>query len=176
MLFDTAEVYGFGRSERILAEALGADRGEVVVGQQDLPGEQCTAAAAGCSVGVGGERTAAGRVTAGAVSWTASRCPPRQASASGRSASTASARRCCCGCSLAWTSPTPRSIQRPPGPPGAGTAARPDRHRAAGGWTTRCASPMTGSSRDIAAGRVRARVIGASSEIHGESLHSDRLP
>lgn len=37
MLFDTAEVYGFGRSERILTEALGADRSEVVAASKGLP-------------------------------------------------------------------------------------------------------------------------------------------
>jgi aryl-alcohol dehydrogenase-like predicted oxidoreductase len=36
-LFDTAEIYGFGRSERILAEALGADRGHVVVASKLFP-------------------------------------------------------------------------------------------------------------------------------------------
>jgi aryl-alcohol dehydrogenase-like predicted oxidoreductase len=36
-LFDTAEVYGFGRSERILGEALGADRTEVVVATKIFP-------------------------------------------------------------------------------------------------------------------------------------------
>jgi len=36
-LFDTAEVYGFGRSERILAEALGADREQVVVASKVFP-------------------------------------------------------------------------------------------------------------------------------------------
>ena len=36
-LFDTAEVYGFGRSERILGEALGHERGEVVVASKVLP-------------------------------------------------------------------------------------------------------------------------------------------
>ncbi len=36
-LFDTAEVYGFGRSERILAEALGADRERVVVATKIFP-------------------------------------------------------------------------------------------------------------------------------------------
>jgi aryl-alcohol dehydrogenase-like predicted oxidoreductase len=36
-LFDTAEVYGFGRSERILGEALGADRTEVVVASKIFP-------------------------------------------------------------------------------------------------------------------------------------------
>lgn len=36
-LFDTAEVYGFGRSERVLAEALGADRAEVVVASKVFP-------------------------------------------------------------------------------------------------------------------------------------------
>ncbi|MGY2079142.1 aldo/keto reductase [Modestobacter sp. SYSU DS0657] len=36
-LFDTAEVYGFGRSEKILAEALGADRAEVVVASKVFP-------------------------------------------------------------------------------------------------------------------------------------------
>ena len=37
-LFDTAEIYGFGRSERILGEALGDDRGRGRRRQQDLPG------------------------------------------------------------------------------------------------------------------------------------------
>jgi aryl-alcohol dehydrogenase-like predicted oxidoreductase len=36
-LFDTAEVYGFGRSERILGEALGHERGEVVVASKVFP-------------------------------------------------------------------------------------------------------------------------------------------
>ncbi len=35
--FDTAEVYAFGRSERILSEALGADRQDVVVATKRLP-------------------------------------------------------------------------------------------------------------------------------------------
>jgi len=36
-LFDTAEVYGLGRSERILAEALGDRRGDVVVASKIFP-------------------------------------------------------------------------------------------------------------------------------------------
>jgi aryl-alcohol dehydrogenase-like predicted oxidoreductase len=36
-LFDTAEVYGFGKSERILARALGADRDRVVVASKVFP-------------------------------------------------------------------------------------------------------------------------------------------
>ena len=36
-LFDTAEVYGFGKSERILGEALGHQRGEVVVASKIFP-------------------------------------------------------------------------------------------------------------------------------------------
>ncbi len=36
-LFDTAEAYGFGRSERILGEALGDRRGEVVVASKVFP-------------------------------------------------------------------------------------------------------------------------------------------
>jgi aryl-alcohol dehydrogenase-like predicted oxidoreductase len=36
-LFDTAEAYGFGKSERILGEALGADRTEVIVASKILP-------------------------------------------------------------------------------------------------------------------------------------------
>ncbi|KMO77582.1 oxidoreductase [Mycolicibacterium chubuense] len=36
-LFDTAEVYGFGRSERILAEALGDQRAEVAVASKVFP-------------------------------------------------------------------------------------------------------------------------------------------
>ncbi len=36
-LFDTAEIYGFGRSERILGQALGADRDEVVVASKVFP-------------------------------------------------------------------------------------------------------------------------------------------
>ncbi|SDC43145.1 Predicted oxidoreductase [Geodermatophilus telluris] len=36
-LFDTAEVYGFGRSERILGEALGDERAEVVVASKLFP-------------------------------------------------------------------------------------------------------------------------------------------
>jgi len=36
-LFDTAEVYGTGRSERILGTALGEDRGEVIVASKILP-------------------------------------------------------------------------------------------------------------------------------------------
>jgi aryl-alcohol dehydrogenase-like predicted oxidoreductase len=35
--FDTAEIYGFGRSERILGAALGHERGEVVVASKVLP-------------------------------------------------------------------------------------------------------------------------------------------
>lgn len=35
--FDTAEVYGFGRSERILGEALGHERGDVVVASKIFP-------------------------------------------------------------------------------------------------------------------------------------------
>jgi aryl-alcohol dehydrogenase-like predicted oxidoreductase len=36
-LFDTAEVYGFGKSERILGDALGPERGDVVVASKILP-------------------------------------------------------------------------------------------------------------------------------------------
>ncbi len=36
-LFDTAEIYGFGKSERILAGALGADRDQVVVASKVFP-------------------------------------------------------------------------------------------------------------------------------------------
>jgi aryl-alcohol dehydrogenase-like predicted oxidoreductase len=36
-LFDTAEVYGFGKSERILSQALGADRDQVVVASKVFP-------------------------------------------------------------------------------------------------------------------------------------------
>ena len=36
-LFDTAEIYGFGRSERILGEALGHERGDVVVASKVFP-------------------------------------------------------------------------------------------------------------------------------------------
>jgi aryl-alcohol dehydrogenase-like predicted oxidoreductase len=36
-LFDTAEIYGLGRSERILAQALGADRDRVVVASKVFP-------------------------------------------------------------------------------------------------------------------------------------------
>src|SRR5450631_4632330 len=36
-LFDTAEIYGFGRSERILARALGAGRDQVVVASKVFP-------------------------------------------------------------------------------------------------------------------------------------------
>jgi aryl-alcohol dehydrogenase-like predicted oxidoreductase len=36
-LFDTAEIYGFGKSERILAKALGADRDRVVVASKVFP-------------------------------------------------------------------------------------------------------------------------------------------
>jgi aryl-alcohol dehydrogenase-like predicted oxidoreductase len=36
-LFDTAEIYGFGRSERILGRALGDERGEVVVASKVFP-------------------------------------------------------------------------------------------------------------------------------------------
>jgi aryl-alcohol dehydrogenase-like predicted oxidoreductase len=36
-LFDTAEIYGFGRSERILGSALGSERGEVVVASKVFP-------------------------------------------------------------------------------------------------------------------------------------------
>lgn len=36
-LFDTAEIYGLGKSERILGEALGDDRTEVVVASKVFP-------------------------------------------------------------------------------------------------------------------------------------------
>jgi aryl-alcohol dehydrogenase-like predicted oxidoreductase len=36
-LFDTAEIYGFGKSERILGEALGAERTDVVVASKVFP-------------------------------------------------------------------------------------------------------------------------------------------
>jgi aryl-alcohol dehydrogenase-like predicted oxidoreductase len=36
-LFDTAEAYGFGKSERILGESLGADRTEVIVASKIFP-------------------------------------------------------------------------------------------------------------------------------------------
>ena len=36
-LFDTAEAYGFGKSERILGEALGADRTDVIVASKIFP-------------------------------------------------------------------------------------------------------------------------------------------
>ena len=36
-LFDTAEIYGFGKSERILGEALGADRDDVIVASKLFP-------------------------------------------------------------------------------------------------------------------------------------------
>ncbi|SHN89039.1 Aldo/keto reductase family protein, partial [Geodermatophilus obscurus] len=36
-LFDTAEIYGFGRSERILGEALGEERADVVVASKLFP-------------------------------------------------------------------------------------------------------------------------------------------
>ena len=36
-LFDTAEIYGFGKSERILGEALGDERAEVAVASKILP-------------------------------------------------------------------------------------------------------------------------------------------
>jgi len=36
-LFDTAEIYGFGRSERILGEALGHERGDVVLASKIFP-------------------------------------------------------------------------------------------------------------------------------------------
>src|SRR4051794_22100709 len=36
-LFDTAEIYGFGKSERILGEALGKDRSDVVVASKIFP-------------------------------------------------------------------------------------------------------------------------------------------
>src|SRR3954467_7916007 len=36
-LFDTAEIYGFGRSERILGEALGEDRADVAVASKVFP-------------------------------------------------------------------------------------------------------------------------------------------
>jgi aryl-alcohol dehydrogenase-like predicted oxidoreductase len=36
-LFDTAEVYGFGKSERILGEALGAERSQVAVASKIMP-------------------------------------------------------------------------------------------------------------------------------------------
>jgi aryl-alcohol dehydrogenase-like predicted oxidoreductase len=59
-LFDTAEVYGFGKSERILGEALGAERGEVVVASKVFPvapfpswsGTANAAAPVGCSFAV----------------------------------------------------------------------------------------------------------------------------
>src|SRR6266705_4825771 len=35
-LFDTAEIYGFGRSERILGEAIGEDRESVFLATQGL--------------------------------------------------------------------------------------------------------------------------------------------
>ena len=37
-LFDTAEVYGTGKSERILGEALGDERADVVVASKVFPG------------------------------------------------------------------------------------------------------------------------------------------
>src|ERR1700739_4668728 len=36
-LFDTAEIYGFGKSERILGEALGDERAEVAVASKVFP-------------------------------------------------------------------------------------------------------------------------------------------
>jgi aryl-alcohol dehydrogenase-like predicted oxidoreductase len=36
-LYDTAEIYGFGKSERILGEALGASRGDVIVASKLFP-------------------------------------------------------------------------------------------------------------------------------------------
>ncbi len=36
-LFDTAEIYGFGRSERILGEAIGADRESVFLATKIFP-------------------------------------------------------------------------------------------------------------------------------------------
>src|SRR3954463_16753128 len=36
-LFDTAEIYGFGRSERILGEALGPEGGDVVAPSKIFP-------------------------------------------------------------------------------------------------------------------------------------------
>src|SRR6195952_5339139 len=36
-LFDTAEIYGTGKSERILGKALGSDRDEVIVASKILP-------------------------------------------------------------------------------------------------------------------------------------------
>ena len=36
-LFDTAEIYGFGKSERILGEALGPERDDVVVASKVFP-------------------------------------------------------------------------------------------------------------------------------------------
>src|ERR1700710_278554 len=36
-LFDTAEAYGFGKSERILAEALGDERDDVIVASKIFP-------------------------------------------------------------------------------------------------------------------------------------------
>src|SRR3954452_17995059 len=36
-LFDTAEIYGFGRSERILGEALGEERADLVVASKIFP-------------------------------------------------------------------------------------------------------------------------------------------
>ena len=60
-LFDTAEIYGTGKSERILGEALGDERADGCCSQQDLPNRavppsgqaararQCAAVAAGAN-------------------------------------------------------------------------------------------------------------------------------
>ena len=57
-LFDTAELYGFGRSERILGQALGEDR------ETGFPGDEALPAAAGRpgrGAARGGQREPAGR-------------------------------------------------------------------------------------------------------------------
>lgn len=53
MLFDTAEVYGVGRSERILTEALGADRSEVVAASK---GSSRGTVSCGCPASRAGQR------------------------------------------------------------------------------------------------------------------------
>ena len=62
-LFDTAEVYGFGKSERILGEALGDQRAEVVVASKIFPVAPFPPVSSSASAPV-----------RGGCSWTASRC------------------------------------------------------------------------------------------------------
>ena len=62
-LFDTAEVYGFGKSERILGEALGDRRAEVAVASKILPVAPFPR----------GRQAARARQRAAAAAWTAFR-------------------------------------------------------------------------------------------------------